>query len=90
MATYSLHHLTDKQKIAFLKILRERLKEGGSILVGDVAFEDRGQLEKCRAEAGDEWDDEEFYWKADEMRKVFPELKFEKISFCAGVISINN
>ena len=34
--------------------------------------------------------DEEFYWKADEMRKIFPELKFEKISFCAGVISIQN
>ena len=52
--------------------------------------ENREAMDKCSAEAGDEWDDEEFYWKADEMRKVFPELKFEKISFCAGVISIQN
>ncbi len=88
VATYSLHHLTDEQKTVFLKSLRERLKEGGSILVGDVAFEDRGQLEKCRAEAGDEWDGEEIYCVAEELRKDFPDLVFTKVSFCAGILTL--
>ena len=88
VATYSLHHLTDEQKIAFLKVLRERLKEDGKILVGDVAFETRQQLDKCRAEAGDEWDDDEIYWVADELRKEFPDLDFTEISFCAGILAL--
>ena len=89
-ATYSMHHLPDEQKASFLRQLLGCLNPGGQILIGDVAFENREAMDKCSAEAGDEWDDEEFYWKADEMRKVFPELKFEKISFCAGIISIQN
>ena len=89
-ATYSMHHLPDEQKASFLRQLLGCLNPGGQILVGDVAFESLEAMEKCSREAGDEWDDEEFYWKADEMRKVFPGLKFEKISFCAGVISLQN
>lgn len=88
VATYSLHHLTDEQKIVFLKEVRECLNGGGKILVGDVAFEDRLQLEKCREEAGDEWDDEEIYCVAEELRKEFPGLGFTKISFCAGILEL--
>ena len=88
IATYALHHLTDAQKITFLHALRDRLNTGGMILIGDVAFETRDQLETCRLEAGDAWDDEEFYFVADELRKAFPDLTFEQISHCAGIISL--
>ena len=67
MATYSLHHLTDEQKVSFLRSLYDCLKEDGKILIGDVAFETRDKLEQCRQEAGDEWDDEEVYFVADEL-----------------------
>ena len=89
-ATYSLHHLTDAQKAAFLRELQGLLNPGGQILIGDVACETRVQLEQCRKDAGDEWDDEEIYFVADEMRKIFPQLAFTQISFCAGVLSLDS
>lgn len=89
VATYSLHHLTDAQKIPFLHSLLGCLKDDGRILIGDVAFETRKQLEQCRREAGDEWDDEEIYFVADELRNAFPELSFTQISGCAGILTLS-
>ena len=88
ITTYSLHHLKDQQKIAFLKDLLTLLKENGQILIGDVAFETRADLDRCRKTAGDEWDDEEIYFVADELKRSFPTLSFEKMSHCAGVLSL--
>ena len=88
VATYSLHHLTDEQKVSFLRVLREHLNPGGQILIGDVAFETRGALEQCRKDAGDEWDDEEVYFVVEELKKAFPTLDFLQISFCSGVLSL--
>ena len=89
IATYSLHHLTDDNKIRFIQALTGLLNEAGAILIGDVAFADRNDLERCRKEAGEEWDDEEFYFVFDELLKVFPTMKFEQISHCAGVLSLS-
>ena len=86
IATYSLHHLTDERKISLLTELLGRLRPGGKILIGDVAFPDREALESCRAEAGEEWDDEEIYFVADELKAAFPDLTFLPESFCAGVL----
>ena len=88
VATYSLHHLTDAQKIPFLQILYDHLKEHGKILIGDVAFDTRLQMEQCREEAGEEWDEEEFYFVADELQKAFPALCFTKLSHCAGILTL--
>ena len=88
VATYSLHHLTDEQKVFFLRVLREHLNPGGQILIGDVAFENRNQLEQCRKDVGDEWDEEESYFVVDELTREFPELGFKQISHCSGVLSI--
>ena len=88
VATYSLHHLTDEQKVSFLRDLRDHLNPGGRIFIGDVAFETRSQLEQCRMDAGDEWDDDEIYFVVDELKGEFPELGFMRISHCSGVLSI--
>lgn len=87
VATYSLHHLTEKQQISFLRELRDRLNPGGRILIGDVAFENREQLERCRTDAG-EWDDDENYFVFDDLKKEFPTLTFKRVSYCAGVLSL--
>ena len=89
VATYSIHHLTDDQKIRFIKELLGHLKEDGTLIIGDVAFENRDELDKCREESGDEWDDDEIYCVADELRKAFPGLSFEKITFCSGILMIS-
>ena len=47
IAPSSLHHLTDSEKISFINTLTGLLKEGGAILIGDVAFESRQELEQA-------------------------------------------
>ena len=88
VATYSIHHLTDSQKVHFLKELRNRLKAGGKILIGDVAFETRDEWNRCKEESGAQWDSSEIYCIADELRWDFPNLHFEKVTFCSGVLTI--
>ena len=89
VATYSIHHLTDVQKVNFLKELLDRLNDGGKILIGDVAFETRSELEKCKEESGDGWDNNEIYCVSDELRAEFTSLRFERISFCSGILIIS-
>ena len=88
IATYSLHHLTDAEKVHFLKDLLPLLKEGGHIYIGDVAFQTRAELEQCRSNAGEEWDEDEIYFVFEELEQELPGLKFERISDCAGVLEL--
>jgi len=88
ISTYALHHLTTEGKVSFINELYGRLNEGGMVLIGDVAFENAAELKKCRAACGDEWDDDEIYFAYDEIRQHFPEMTFEKMSFCAGVLAL--
>lgn len=88
IATYSLHHLTDAEKVAFIENLRLLLTDGGKIYIGDVAFQTRAQLEACKADAGEDWDDDEIYFVVDELQAHFPEMRFEPLSDCAGVLTL--
>lgn len=88
IATYSLHHLTHHQKICFLGELLTLLKEDGCIFIGDVAFPTRDELEKCKLQAGDEWDETEIYFVFDELKSVFPKLVFEPMSYCSGILTL--
>ncbi|XCP85698.1 class I SAM-dependent methyltransferase [Roseburia hominis] len=85
LSTYALHHLDDEQKFAFIKELKRHLKPGGRIVIGDIAFETAEEMEQCRKVSGEEWDEEEKYLTCDAAKKAFPDVEFEKISFCAGV-----
>ena len=69
-------------------MLRDCLNPGGQILIGDVVFETRSQLEQCRKDVGAEWDEEEIYFVVDELKKDFPSLAFEQVSYCAGILSL--
>ena len=88
IATYSLHHLTDSQKVSFLKSIFPLLNNGGCIYIGDVAFDSRTELENSKTLIGNEWDDEEIYFVVDEITKVFPNIKFKRFSFCAGLFTL--
>ena len=87
IATYALHHLTDEQKVTFLQEL-PLLQDNGCIYVGDVAFATRAQLEQCKAQAGDDWDASEIYFVYDELKQAFPQLQFEPVSHCAGLLTL--
>lgn len=90
IGTYSLHHLTDEQKVSFFTGLLSQLNEDGKLLIGDVAFKTRVELENYKSEAGDEWDEDEIYFVIDEIKKSFPQAQFEQKSYCSGIITIEN
>lgn len=41
---------------------------------------------KLWSDAGDEWDEDEVYFVAEELKEYFPEMQFKEISYCAGVL----
>lgn len=86
ISTYAIHHLDEEQKERFLHSLQGHLEPGGSILLGDVAFHTRKELETCRADSGDAWDEDEIYLVYEELARRFPSLCFEKVSYCSGVM----
>lgn len=90
ISTYAVHHLTDEQKKVFMNDLIKHINPDGAVIFGDVAFRTQGELAHARIKAQDEWDDEEYYIVFDEFKKGLPELelKFEKKSFCSGVLTI--
>ena len=69
IATYSLHHLSDEQKIHLIKKILPLLNDGGCLYIGDIMFETRTELERQKTLIGEEWDDDEFYFVVDELIK---------------------
>ena len=88
--TYAFHHLEYEKQADFLRSLLPFLKENGKILIGDISFETKMDLEKAKLQSGEEWDDEEFYPIIEGLREQLPDLHFEYevISFCATVMRI--
>ena len=72
-ATYSLHHLTLEGKRVFLAQFRRQLAPEGEILIGA---------------AGPSWDEEEIYFVLEELLPFFPDLRYEKISDCAALMTL--
>lgn len=91
VSTYTLHHLTDEEKITFITSLFDLLKKDGKILIGDIAFQTREKLEKCRQENIKCWDQDEFYFVFEEIKLSFKDYncEFHPISHCGGVIVIS-
>ena len=76
--------------MSFFKALKDRLNENGKILIGDVIFQKREDIEKCKKDEGERWDDEEEYCVVDELQVDFPNLEFIKESYCSGLLKISN
>jgi len=92
ISTYAFHHLSDKEKISFVFKLIDHLNDNGVILIGDVAFQNRADLEACKSSSGSEWDDDEFYIVFSELSGALKSkcsLEYSQISSCAGVLTIS-
>ena len=89
IATYCLHHLlNNKKRIIFLQELLNILNPNGKLLIGDVMFETLDDREACSLKDIDIWDKEENYFIVEEIKKDFPDIKFEKFSYCSGLLTI--
>lgn len=76
--------------VSFVRGIVHLLRPGGQVLIGDVAFETRKDLEDCKIKYAREWDDEEFYFAAEELKPNFPEHRFIALSHCACVFLLGS
>ena len=93
ISTYAIHHLKGDAKLNFIKSLAPYLYKDGKIIIGDVSFETRDKLEKCKTKYTDCWDNDEDYIIAEEILKSFNDkyiCNYKKISHCAGILTISN
>lgn len=92
ISTYAMHHLKDEEKIKFIKNLQKKLNKDGKIIIGDIAFKTRDLLLKCKTNYNEYWDDDEFYFVFEELRKSLlnKNIRFTEISHCSGVIQISS
>ena len=88
ICTYAIHHMDDASKIIFLREIQTHLNPAGRIYIGDVAFITRAELITCQESCADEWDDDEIYIVATEIIKDISNAQFEKISHCAGILTV--
>lgn len=89
VSTYALHHLNDDEKLTFIKELLPLITDNGKIFIGDIAFQNRDNLEDCRKESITYWDDDEFYFVYDEfvvMLQMICTCEFHPISHCGGIL----
>lgn len=92
---YVLHEFDLDSKVRLLgKLARDHLRPSGRIIVGDICFPTKGDRERARQVWSDRWDDDEYYWAADEavaaLRKDGLRAEHCQLSECGGVLTIEN
>ena len=93
VSTYALHHLTDENKITFIRSLLNSLNEDGVIIIGDVSFRTRNDLDDCKASCGNKWDNDEYYFVFSEISEKLSDefvLTYQQFSHCSGIMEIRH
>ena len=93
VSTYAFHHLDTKQFIGMIDHLLPQLEPLGRILIGDVLFQDEIERDRCHERYPEDWDLDEHYHLFSELIELLDgrlAISFLKISFCAGLLVIDN
>lgn len=92
VSSYALHHIENQHKIELIHKLMNNLKDGGKLIVADVAFETKETLEKCREIFKKKWDFDEFYLAGkdtiSELSKIGLKASYKQLSICAGILEV--
>lgn len=93
VSAYVLHHFDLAGKVDLLcRLARNHLAAGGRLVIGDVAFQDREMRAQAHARWAQSWDEDEFYWAADEARDACAtaglRAVYTQVSICCGVFVI--
>jgi putative AdoMet-dependent methyltransferase len=93
ISSYALHHINDLKKVIFIKELTKLLNKNGLILIGDISFKNKSNMEKIKKKYTDKWDEEEFYFLADKIVNSLSinnlRAKYTQISFCSGILQVS-
>lgn len=89
VSAYTLHHLKLESKIlAVQRFANELLQEEGRIVVADISFPTVKTREQARQKLRGVWDDDEYYWAADEFEVEGLNITYEQISEYGGIYVI--
>ena len=93
VSAYVWHEFNLPNKIQLLqRFASQHLKQGGAIIIGDVAFPDTVAREQAHQQWHNEWDEDEYYWAADEAITACADvglcMRYEQISSCGGIFHI--
>jgi putative AdoMet-dependent methyltransferase len=93
VSAYVLHELDLESKIRLLdKLVCDHLVDGGRVVVGAISFPTRKLREEAHRRAAGRWDEDEYYWAADEtldaLAGIALAVDYEQVSFCGGVYTL--
>lgn len=86
ISSYAIHHLVDDTKIDFLNNLKTHLSDNGEIIILDIAFNTKEELNKVKNDNIDDWDETEYYIVWELLKNKLQEFNFKQISSCSGMI----
>jgi len=94
ISSYCLHHLTDHQKVNFIKkTIEGNLMQGGKIIIADIGFETESSFNRARDGYRDSWEGEEdgeYYLCGERMigllRNAGFSVTYKQVSVCAGIL----
>ncbi len=94
VSAYTLHHLKIEEKVNTIhRMVKDLLAPSGTIVIGDVSFRTLNDLDTARKTLGGIWDDDEYYWAADEIMELLTErnldVTYNQISEYGGVYRIS-
>lgn len=88
ISTYAFHHMDHYEKRELIEDMLRQLNPGGKVIIGDLAFETEEELKAFRKEIKEKGLDDDMYLVYEEAERDFHHIKWEKISKCAGIVTI--
>lgn len=89
--SYAIHHLSNYKQYHLLRLLEPKLKQNGSILIGDVMRKSPNELKQLETRYKNIWDDDEHYPTLEDYKKNLYDIydvSYVETSHCAGVICL--
>jgi putative AdoMet-dependent methyltransferase len=93
VSTYAMHHLEFPAWVDYLTYLSQHLTVFGKIYIGDILFLNETEKRICHDQNAETWDSDEHYHVYEEIATHICEhlaVSFVKVSYCAGIIILEN
>lgn len=88
ISAYAFHRLDHYEQEHLICEMLRQLVPGGQLILGGLGFKNMEELKALRAQNRDVWRYNGMYLLYDELEQVFPNVRWTKISKCAGIVTI--